>query len=234
MPRILDAYPNVKSWCELCRPLHVRAESCTQIPIMVTQNGQSRLIHVRSIIRSWVAGILSSRYEYRYNCTIQFLWLGKGVDLKIDASKQNILKDSRNKCWRIALILIDTKVPTHFNRTQLIHTMYLHFSFSQYKQISFLNYTAFKMQVQHFVKHTRRTKTGFWIAFAATTTFFNSTHFTIQRTTVFCNVLILLILCNFNKHKRVRRHRNMEERLKYNLICFFSHFHILIEWCFFH
>jgi len=116
------------------------------------------------------------------------------------------------------------KVPTHFNRTQLIHTMYLHFSFSQYKQISFLNYTAFKMQVQHFVKHTRRTKTGFWIAFAATTTFFNSTHFTIQRTTVFCNVLILLILCNFNKHKRVRRHRNMEERLKYNLICFFFAF----------
>jgi len=39
------------------------------IPIMATLNGQSGLVHVPSIIRSWVAGILSSRYEYRYKCT---------------------------------------------------------------------------------------------------------------------------------------------------------------------
>lgn len=40
------------------------------IPIMATLNGQSRLVHVPSIIRDWVAGILSSRYEYQYKRTI--------------------------------------------------------------------------------------------------------------------------------------------------------------------
>jgi len=41
-----------------------------EIPIMATLNGQSRLVHVPSIIRSWVVSILRSRYEYRYKCTI--------------------------------------------------------------------------------------------------------------------------------------------------------------------
>lgn len=49
------------------------------IPVMATLDGQSRLVHVPSIIRGRVAGILSYPYEYQHTYTNIIAWCHNGI-----------------------------------------------------------------------------------------------------------------------------------------------------------